>query len=189
SGGRRPVSDGAGRQGADAPRSPFRNRHGNPPRTPHASWGSLRGACAILLYTLSPTGSSWVIVIEVTKPSMENPWVVAAPSPRQRECAPVENPRFPQPISRGSRAMSQRLRGFTLIELLVVIAIIALLIALLLPAVQAAREAARRVQCTNNLKQFGLTVQNYHDVNSGIPPTADGSASNTGFAMKPRLLP
>jgi prepilin-type N-terminal cleavage/methylation domain-containing protein/prepilin-type processing-associated H-X9-DG protein len=54
--------------------------------------------------------------------------------------------------------------GFTLIELLVVIAIIAVLIALLLPAVQAAREAARRAQCINNLKQLGLAMQNYHDV-------------------------
>src|SRR3954452_12742773 len=55
-------------------------------------------------------------------------------------------------------------RGFTLIELLVVIAIIAVLIALLLPAVQAAREAARRAQCVNNLKQIGIAIHNYHDV-------------------------
>ena len=89
-------------------------------------------------------------------------------------------------------------RGFTLIELLVVIAIIAVLIALLLPAVQAAREAARRAQCVNNLKQLGLAIQNYHDVNGSLPPTgmrfvfaasATSQANLQNFSLKVRILP
>ena len=76
------------------------------------------------------------------------------------------------------RGLARQSQAFTLVELLVVIAIIGILIGLLLPAVQAAREAARRMSCSNNFKQIGLGLHNYHSAYKKLPSGHNGTMSN-----------
>lgn len=83
-----------------------------------------------------------------------------------------------------------RKRGFTLVELLVVIAIIGILVALLLPAIQYARESARRTQCSSNLRNVGVALQNFHDSYGSFPAgwNADVPDGEPGWGWGAYLL-
>ncbi|MCO8121303.1 DUF1559 domain-containing protein [Stieleria sp. TO1_6] len=65
--------------------------------------------------------------------------------------------------------------GFTLVELLVVIVVIGVLVGLLMPAVRSSGEAARRMSCSNNLREVGLGIHNYHSAYQQLPMQMGGT--------------
>ena len=68
--------------------------------------------------------------------------------------------------------------AFTLVELLIVITILGVLFALLLPFNRSSREAARRMSCSNNMKQVGLAMHNFHSAYKHLPQAMSGTAEN-----------
>ena len=80
--------------------------------------------------------------------------------------------------------------GFTILEVISVISIVSVLVALILPAVQGARESARRMQCSNNLRQIGVALHNYHEPHHSLPPgwQIEGSSSSA-YSWNTALLP
>lgn len=86
------------------------------------------------------------------------------------------------------RVSLARRPAFTLVELLVVIAIIGILVGLLLPAVQAAREAARRMQCSNNMRQIGLSLYNFESARKKMPPSSVQFLGTAAITVVPEMF-
>lgn len=83
--------------------------------------------------------------------------------------------------------------GVSALDVIVTILILLALAALLIPAGgRSSREAAPRSQCKNNLKQIGLALMNYHDVQNTLPPgwvASEIRDQSSGFGWHMQILP
>jgi prepilin-type N-terminal cleavage/methylation domain-containing protein/prepilin-type processing-associated H-X9-DG protein len=68
-------------------------------------------------------------------------------------------------------------RAFTLIELLIVLVVLGILAAIVFPAVGSTQMSAKKAQCASNMRQIGIGLQLYANLNAGEYPQTTHSLS------------
>ena len=86
--------------------------------------------------------------------------------------------------------ISPRPFQFSMRALLVFTLILGAILGVTIPMISAAREAARRTECSNNLKQIALAIQNYHDTYRCFPmATRNNDAGQPAHSWRIAILP
>ncbi|MFO0999522.1 MAG: DUF1559 domain-containing protein [Planctomycetaceae bacterium] len=92
--------------------------------------------------------------------------------------------------SRSQSAVCHHLKALSVLELLITMSLVGVLLTILLTAIRDAREKVRRVQCQDNLRQFGIALHPDHNAHGKLPA---GWSEVTGKVLAtswiPKLLP